>query len=159
MVSKTAFKDTIQEKPESDERLTQQLAHIKKWLFVASGMVAMFCLLAMSDMDISDTRTVPIFPFVWLLLWIIPLALAINLAMGPKWRHAPLHLRREFIIWPATLSWLTIGAFIFNEARVLILDPMITILLTALPGFGLWLLHRWILKKAYSDEDEIELFP
>lgn len=151
MVSKTTFKDSPQSEPALDEYLTQQLAHIKKWLFVISGMVAMFWLIALSDFSFTSQPWL-FFPFVWFLLWMIPLGISINLALGSKWRQAPLRQRRELIIWPAALSWLAISAFLFNEARATSFDSMITILLTIPIGFGLWSLNRWLLEKAYADQ-------
>ncbi len=160
MVAKTIFKDSPQAEPESDEHLTQQLAHIKKWLFVISGMVAMFWLMAVSDVVFIYSKTPPVLPVVWLLLMLGTLGLGINLWKRPKWSQLSLRLRHELIIWSFVLSWLTTGAYVYY---ILGDDDPIAVLLIVLPtGFGMGFFSRWLQKKARlteSDDTPGTLFP
>ncbi len=160
MTSKITFEDTPQAKPVSDEHLTQQLAHIKKWLFVISGMVAMIWLEAVSGIVFIYSRTPPVLPLVWFLLMVGTLGLGIVLWKWPRWNQLSLRVRHEFIVWSLTLSWLTTSAYVYY---VLSKDDPIAVLLIVLPtGFGLWSFGRWLQKKAFfteSDESSDTLFP
>ena len=101
---------------------------------------------ALTDVIFTNTRMAPVFPFVWLLLWVMPLGLAVVLWKRPLYQHSPGRQRNELIIGSLVLSWLAISAFTYNELA----DTNYTaVLLMVVPtGIGLWFYGRWLMKKS-----------
>ncbi len=147
----------IKAAPINQASLLAKLDAIKQRLSAMFGAVLMFLWLGSIEPGIMETGPVP---FIWFLLWSVPLATGIYLLVSPVWRTLPMAERRNSAMGGIAISLL---AFDYLPLLEFVMygesGPFLT--LTAMMGLPLYWFYNWLGRPsaANTNQDDLEMFP
>lgn len=137
--------------------LLVKLNAIKQRLSAMFGAVVMFLWLGTVEPGIMETGPVP---FIWFLLWSVPLVTGIYLLVSPVWRTLPLAERRN-----SAIGGIAIGLLAFDYLPLMEfvmygeIGPFLTI--STMMGLILYAVYRWLERPSSpnSSQNDLDLFP